>query len=223
MKESDLYPAVKALLEGQGFEVKAEVGACDVVGVRADEEPVVVELKRTLTLKLLLQAVDRLSLTSRVYLAVPGTTPMLRRERARVVRLLRMLGLGLLRVDGARAEVVLDPGPYRGPRVSTHRRGRLLGEFERRVGDPNRGGQSARQRRVTAYRQRAVAIAVHLEAAGPTKASAVAAAVGDPKAREVLYRDVHGWFDRLGQGVYALSPRGRRELPGWRADTANGG
>ncbi len=44
--ESDLYAPVKALLEGQGYVVKGEVRGCDVVAVRGEEPPVIVELKR---------------------------------------------------------------------------------------------------------------------------------------------------------------------------------
>ena len=33
-REQDLYAPVKALLEAQGYEVKGEVGAADVVGIR---------------------------------------------------------------------------------------------------------------------------------------------------------------------------------------------
>src|SRR6266850_6420508 len=68
--ETDLYPAVKAFLEGQGYDVKAEVRGCDVVAIRADEPPVIVELKLSFGLALVLQGVDRLALTDRVYLAV---------------------------------------------------------------------------------------------------------------------------------------------------------
>ena len=32
--EADLYPAVKAFLERQGYDVKAEVRGCDVVATR---------------------------------------------------------------------------------------------------------------------------------------------------------------------------------------------
>ena len=31
MKEADLYPPLKAFLEAQGYEVKAEIGACDIM------------------------------------------------------------------------------------------------------------------------------------------------------------------------------------------------
>lgn len=216
-KESDLYPPLKTFLEGQGYTVKGEVEDCDVLAVRGDDPPVVVELKKTLSLRLVLQAVDRLSAVDAVYLGVPAGSSAVRTQRKRVITLLRMLGLGLILIDPQRGtvEVVLDPGPYRGPRTFKPRQQRLLGEFARRVGDPTRGGSDKRGGVVTAYRQRALAIARHLDAAGPTKASVVAAVVADPKARDILYRDVYGWFDRVGRGIYALSPRGRRELAEW--------
>ena len=91
----------------------------------------------------------------------------------------------------------------------------LLGEFVRRVGDPNLGGASVRNGIMTAYGWRSLEIALFLQTNGPTKASQVAAAVGDPKARHILYRDVYGWFDRPSNGIYALSPRGVREFPLW--------
>ena len=73
--ETSLYDAVKAFLERLGFEVKGEVCGCDIVGVRADEPPVVVitELKMTLTLELVLQGVVRLRAADEVWLAVLGT------------------------------------------------------------------------------------------------------------------------------------------------------
>lgn len=220
-READLYPAVKVLLEGQGYAVKGEVGACDVLATR-DEDVVVVELKRTLDLAVVLQAVDRLAVTPDVYVGVPRTAAALRRHPKRVLRLLRMLGLGLLAVDAGdgTVEVRLDPGPYQGPRRASARRTRLLGEFARRVGDPNAGGSVRTGELVTAYRQRAIAIGRFLETSGPSKAAAVAAAVGDAKARAVLYRDVYGWFERVERGVYGLSPRGAREVPAWAARVA---
>lgn len=37
--ETELYPPVKALLEVQGYVVKSEVGAADVVAVRGTSRP----------------------------------------------------------------------------------------------------------------------------------------------------------------------------------------
>ena len=90
--ESDLYAPVKALLEGQGYVVKGEVRGCDVVAVRAGEPPVIVELKRVFGLGLVLQGVDRLAISDRVYLAI-GQWPKRMRN---VKKLCRRLGLGLM-------------------------------------------------------------------------------------------------------------------------------
>ena len=68
--EVALYAPIKALLEAQGYEVKGEVLACDVVGVREEEPPVIVELKRSFSLALVLQGIDRLAVSDIVYLAV---------------------------------------------------------------------------------------------------------------------------------------------------------
>ncbi len=217
MKESDLYPPLKRFLEGQNYSVKGEVLDCDAVAVRGDETPVIVELKLSLNLGVVLQAVERLALTPNVYIGVPQRQTV-GRQRKRILRLLRMLGLGLVAIDPDRetggVAVLLDPGPYR-PRKSKRRRQRLLGEFSKRVGDPNLGGMDRKGGIMTAYRQRALAIATLLHERGPTKASHIARTLAEPKVRDVLYRDVYGWFDRASFGVYALSPRGSRELQVW--------
>ena len=218
MKESDLYPPLKRFLQSQGYEVKGEIHDCDVMAVRGQEAVVVVELKLTITLGVLLQAVDRLALTPKVYIGVPERSAALKQRRKKLYKLFRMLGLGLLAINpgprSARATVLIDPGEYR-PRKSKHRQERLLGEFNRRIGDPNLGGTTTRNGILTVYRQRALAIARVLEERGPTKASDVAMAVGDPGARGILYGDAYGWFDRAGRGVYSLSPRGTSEFPRW--------
>ncbi|NOX30220.1 MAG: hypothetical protein GXP35_09250, partial [Actinobacteria bacterium] len=74
VRETDLYGPVKALLKSQGYEVKGEIGAADIVGVRGDEPPVVIELKTQFSLALFHQAIDRQSITDVVYVAVPHGT-----------------------------------------------------------------------------------------------------------------------------------------------------
>ena len=218
MKETDLYLPVKQFLESQGYEVKGEIRDCDVMAVRGAEEPLVVELKLVLSLDVLLQAVNRLSLSSVVYIGIPSTCRIFKKRRRRILKLLKMLGLGLLLVlthsKVSRVQVVLDPGPY-SPRTHPKRRTRLLGEFEKRRGDPMPGGSGRRKGMMTAYRQTAIRIAQYLMANGPTKASHVARALGEAEARKILYRNVYGWFDRLGEGIYGISPRGIIELPNW--------
>ena len=208
--EVALYAPVKALLEAQGYEVKGEVVACDVVGVRGDESPVIVELKRSFSLALVLQGVDRLALTDTVYLAV-GAWP---KQQAGVRRLCRRLGLGLIVVTGGRADVLEDPLPYR-PRHNVRRTTRLLREHQRRVGDPTRGG-SSRQPVMTAYRQEALRCARLLEV-GPMAIRAMRPLADVPHAGAILRDDVYGWFERVARGIYALTPKGCEAVAADRA------
>ncbi|MDP1575790.1 MAG: hypothetical protein Q8L76_03365, partial [Cypionkella sp.] len=73
MKEADLYPDLKAYLEAQGYVVKGEVGACDILARRGREPAVVVEMKLSFSLALVMQGVARQALFDDVYLAVPVT------------------------------------------------------------------------------------------------------------------------------------------------------
>ena len=210
--ESDLYAPVKALLEGQGYSVKGEVKGCDVVAVRGDEPPVIVELKQTFGIGLVLQAVNRLVLSDAVYLAV-GAWPKNLRD---VKKLCRHLGVGLMIVVKDRVDILLDPAPYR-PRKNACRVGRLLGEHARRVGDPNRGGSSTRVPLMTAYRQEALRCAGLLAKNGPMKVAALKLAAEAPKAAAILSQDHYGWFERVERGIYGLTPKGRAGLEqhGW--------
>lgn len=206
-REAELYPALKAWLEGQGYAVKAEVGHCDILARRGEEAPVVVEMKTSFTLPLVLQGVRRLSLFDTVYLAVPAPSPRGWPARYRdILALCRRLGLGLLVVEeSGKVQAHLDPGPYR-PRPQKQRAGRLLREFDRRVGDPNTGGTPGGAR-MTAYRQDALRLARAL-ATGPAAPKTLASATGVARAGEMLRADHYGWFERAARGIYALTPKG---------------
>jgi hypothetical protein len=70
-RETELYPPVKAFFAGRGYEVKAEIGGCDLFAVRPDEpDPTIVEMKKIFSLALLLQGIDRQKTGASVWLAV---------------------------------------------------------------------------------------------------------------------------------------------------------
>ena len=208
-RETALYPPVRDYLRRQGYDVKGEIEHCDLVAVRGDEPPVIVELKVRLNLELLLQAADRLAITDSVYIAFPSSAPLWRRQWRRVRGLCRRLGLGILTLDDPPSKVTarLDPAPYR-PRGSRPRSRRLLAEFEHRVGDPNLGG-STRRPLITAYRQDALRCATAL-AGGSLTVADLRAASGVERAAGILQKDHYGWFERVQRGVYRLSPKGRK-------------
>ena len=207
MRETTLYEPIKRFLEKQGYEVKAEIGSADVVAVRGDEAPVIIELKTGFSLSLFHQATERQTMTDVVYIAVPankgrGFSRALRRN----LTLCRRLGLGLLTVRLRDQLVVVhaDPAPYR-PRQSQQKKARLLAEFARRVGDPNVGG-ATRQGLVTAYRQDALRCLKFLSENGATKAALVANGSGVNNARRIMSDNHYGWFERVRPGVYGLTP-----------------
>ena len=207
-KESDLYPALKAYLEAQGYTVKAEVGACDIMARRGTEPPVIIEMKLTFSLALVMQGVARQALVDLVYLAVPVSPAKGWSLRYRdITTLCRRLGLGLLAVDPATHTITahLDPGPYT-PRKNATRTTRLMREFDRRVGDPNIAG-TTRTPRMTAYRQDALRCAAHL-ALGAASPAQIARATGVAKPATLLRADHYGWFERLHRGLYGLTPKG---------------
>jgi len=208
-RETDLYPPVKSYLEAQGYEVKGEVGAVDVMAVRGDEDPVLVELKLGFSLALLHQGIARQGVTDAVYLAVPRVGGKGLKDN---LGLCRRLGLGLMTVrlrDGF-VEVLVDPVPYK-PRKSAKRKGRLLREFARRVGDPNAGG-ATRVGLITSYRQDALRCATYLSDEGACKGAVVAKRAAVPKATRIMADDHYGWFERVEVGIYMLTPKGVEAL-----------
>ncbi|MCB0065300.1 MAG: hypothetical protein KDE19_24415 [Caldilineaceae bacterium] len=224
MKEADLYEPVKQFLAAQGYAVKGEVGKCDLVAIRSEEPPLVVELKLSLNLSVLLQAVDRTAISDHVYIAIPEPTGrrngLLRKSRKSINRLFRMLGLGLITVGfrtpagkgqaTPRIEVVIEPGPYQ-PRKNVKRQRRLQREFAARKGDFNQGGTTGRER-MTAYRQDALLCADYLQTHGPSAPATVKTETGIGRARTILYDNVYGWFDRPERGIYTLTPAGQQAL-----------
>jgi hypothetical protein len=216
-REAALYAPVKEFLERQGYEVKGEVRGCDVVARRGDEPPIIVELKLRFNLALVLQGIDRLALTERVYLAVPRPDRRLRAgvlapDRAEIRKLCRRVGLGLILIGAGKRtiEIIEEPVPYR-PRRANLRALRLADEFSRRVGDANVGG-AVGVPIVTAYRQDALRCAHVLALSGPMGLAALRTATGVPGAAQILQRNVYGWFARLKRGTYGLSSEGCQAL-----------
>jgi hypothetical protein len=206
--ETALYAPVKAWLEARGYEVKAEIGAADVMGLREGCAPVVVELKTGFSLILLQQAVARQALTDEVYVAVPRWSGKAGwRAFKGNIGLCRRLGLGVLSVRLAEGEVQChcDPAPFR-PRKSKVKRARLEAEFAARRGDPNLGG--TRGPVETAYKQDSLACARHLAQSGPCKGADVARATGVGRATRIMADNHAGWFQRIARGVYGLTELG---------------
>jgi hypothetical protein len=218
LSETQLYEPIKLFLENQGFTVRSEVRHCDIVAIRGDEPPVIVELKKTFNLPLLIQGIDRLQNTDLVYIAaeqkVKGPAPY-NLHWSDIERLCRMLGLGMLTVRFYKTkkpfvEVHCEPSPYV-PRKSAKRTAALITEFRERSGDYNVGGSSKRKL-VTAYREKALQCAVHLKVHGPMSTQQLRDKTGNSKVTVLLQKNYYLWFRRSKRGWYELTPQGEEAL-----------
>ncbi|MCA0042774.1 DUF2161 domain-containing phosphodiesterase [Celeribacter litoreus] len=207
LRETDLYPPVKAHFEALGYVVKSEVRDADVVAVK-DRVPVIIELKTGFTLQLLQQGTARQAMSDHVYLAVPRWKGKAgwRMFKANI-GLCKRLGLGVISVNVAEGTVQVhhDPRPFT-PRKNKAKTEKLLAEFARREGDPNLGGSKAGGR-VTAYRQDAEKCRAYLLEHGPSKGAEVAKATGVKHATRMMRDNHYGWFEKVEVGVYGVRMR----------------
>lgn len=198
--ETNLSAPIKQFLESLGYQVKGEIGGCDLVGVAEGGPSVVVicELKLAFNLELVLQGVDRADVCDEVWLAVRASRRSGRERDARVRKLCRRLGFGLLAVfDGGAVDIIVKPDEAM-PRRNFRRRSRLVEEHRRRRGDPMPGGGS-RAPIMTAYRQQALACAARIS-------------LGAQRPRDLKATIP---FERAGRGVYALTEAGQAALRKW--------
>jgi hypothetical protein len=217
LHEEDLYGPVRDLLVSQGYVVRGEVRGVDVFGVRGSET-LAVELKTSLNLDLLLQAVDRQRIADAVYVAVPrkGRTVGTRRW-ARLLHLLARLEIGLILVSPTTrtATVSVEAVPFdraRSREQGKRRRAALLQEFSGRTGDRNAGGVTRRPI-YTAYREMALEVARLIAVEGPCKVRRLRELGADAdKVMGILRNNHYGWFEHAGRDLYALTDRGRAEI-----------
>lgn len=203
--------------------MRSEVRGCDVTATRADingdDELIVIEMKRGLTVDLLIQGTQRQRVADSVYVAVPRSVRRRSGEEAARWRglehLLKRLELGLILVSvepdaPPGVEVVFHPIRHDRKRAPAMRRA-ILKEIAGRSGDYNQGGQTKRPV-VTAYREKSIHIACCLHRLGPLTPAALRALGTDEKTQNILYKNVYNWFERQGQGLYALGSDGRTAL-----------
>lgn len=214
IKEEDLYHPIRQFLEHNGYTVHAEVENCDITACKGDEL-VIIELKRSFSLKLVYQAIDRQKMSDSVYVAIPVLTESEYPKNIRQIsRLLKRLEVGLILVHflktRQRVEILFHPDTCE-RRHSAIRRRAIIRESANRVMELNTGGQVARKR-LTLYRQQAIEIAVclsMLDSASPSELIKLGCAA---KTQSILSKNFYGWFQRIQRGRYALHTNGREAL-----------
>lgn len=216
LRETDLYPPVKAWLEELGYTVRGEAAGLDVAAViehDTGEELIAVELKKGLSMKLLAQAVERQDSADGVYLALPAEGSSFPEKLRPYLKLIRRLGLGLLLVRFLSRRVRIDPVLHPGKggiRRNKRRRWAILREVRGRSGDHTPGG--IRGRVVTAYREEALSLAILLKEHGELSPAGCVKLGGPQKAGRILLDNHYSWFEKVRTGVYRLSGGGEAAL-----------
>jgi hypothetical protein len=214
MRETELYAPIRDYLTANGYIVRGEVKNCDITAVSGDDL-IVIELKTTLSLPLILQAVERQRRVESVYVAVPRNAAGLQgKKRWTMFRLLKRLELGLILVamdaPPYRVEVAFHPIPYEQKRRKSDKRA-ILTEIAGRSGDYNEGG-STRRALMTAYRENVIRVACYLARLGPSTPKVLGELETGPKTLSILSSNFYGWFERVERGVYTINNKGREAL-----------
>ncbi|MCK5820019.1 MAG: hypothetical protein KAH18_12450 [Psychromonas sp.] len=217
LKETALYLPIKQHLQKAGYEVKGEIKNCDIVAIK-DNQLIIIELKLSLNITLLLQAVERFALSDIVYVAFPKQCPLYKKQVKQIKKLMARLGIGLIVVDFQKnnqyVDVISDPKDYK-PRKNKRKQASLLKEFSSRIGDTQVGGSTMRNAGLTAYRQRCIRISQYLLTHKTAKGAEIKKAIEEPQATRMMYQNYYGWFEKVNTGIYQLTEKGRSELPHW--------
>ena len=214
IKESDLFEPVKALFEGFGYAVNAEVKDCDITATKGDEL-IITELKKNLSVQLLTQALIRQKSGATVYVAVPKPKNYNAKSFRDTLYVLKKLELGLIFVnlkDGfSYAEIVYEPLPFVPVKENKQKRAKILKEINGRTIDTNIGGV-ARKKIATAFCERNIHIACALDSYGDLSPAKIRDITGIEKAYTILNMNAYGWFYRVEKGIYGISDKGRKEI-----------
>ena len=210
MKETELFPAVKALFEEAGYTVNAEVRHCDVTAVR-DDDLVIIEMKTSLNIKLLAQGINRQRSGADVYVAVPRPKNYDGRKWYDILSVIKKLELGLIFVTVSDkftfAEIVVEPTPFKPTNTYRPKKRALMEEITARRCDINVGGMTGRKI-VTAYIEQSVHIGClldHMLTAAPKDFARYG--IEPQRAGTIMRNNVLGWFTKKDKGVYALSEK----------------
>ncbi|MDR2750423.1 MAG: DUF2161 family putative PD-(D/E)XK-type phosphodiesterase [Clostridiales bacterium] len=216
MIETDLYEPVKTYFSKLGYSSWGEVKGYDMAAQKGDEL-VAVELKLHFNTKLVFQAMERQKSADKVYMAIPRPKRIGKEARS-MIELASRLGLGLLFValdsEYKLVEPAVEPDPeFHVARRNLKKRRAVLKEAAGRSGDYNMGG-SSKKKLNTAYREKALRVALALEKEGASSAPALIKNCGcDKQTYGILSRNFYGWFERTGEKpVFCLSQEGKKQL-----------
>lgn len=212
--ESELFLPVKTLFENMGYQVNAEVKDCDVTAVK-DDELIIAELKKNLSVTLLSQGLQRQKTGAVTYIAVPKPKNYSPKTFRDTLYVIKKLELGLifvnLRDEYSYAEIIYEPQPFVPVQKNRARFRKIMKEIDGRTIDTNIGGVTGRKI-ATAYTEKCINIACILDMYGELSPKEVKSFGGDEKCGYIMNSNAYGWFKKIRKGIYAITTEGRKGL-----------
>ncbi|SFB07114.1 MULTISPECIES: DUF2161 domain-containing phosphodiesterase [unclassified Bacillus (in: firmicutes)] len=216
--EVDLYAPIRDFFTEEGYEVHGEVKHCDITAVKG-EELIIVELKKSLTIDLLVQATKRQRLTDQVYIAIPKPKYNLFSKKWKdILHLIKRLELGLILVNFSdeKPTIKIVSTPTTFDRLKTMQRSKkqrtkLFEETKGRSGDHNIGG-STKTKIITAYKENCIHVACLLNHHGPMSPKKLREFGAGDKVLSIFQSNYYGWFEKISRGMYGISEVGKAEL-----------
>ncbi len=217
--EESLSKPVTTYFMDIGYKVRTEVDYCDICALKEDKL-VIIELKKNLSVDLLVQAVDRQKITDFVYVAIPKPKKFTVNAKWKsLCHLIKRLEIGLILVsitdNGSYIEIPIDPLPcdrLKYMHNNKKRRNGMIKELNGRNIDLNVGGSRGRKL-VTAYRESSLYIVCCLKKYGAMSPKELRNLGSDlKKTQSILSKNYYGWFSKVDKGIYTLSKEGQQAL-----------
>lgn len=217
IKETDLYLPIYNYFTELGYKVDGEVKTLDVTAVK-DNELIVIELKKSLNMKLLIQGAKRQRITDLVYLAMPRPKKTYSKEWKDKLYLTRRLELGVIVVsftaEKPLVQVIHHPKPFsrkQSKRLSQRKKNSVIREVSGRNNNYNVGGSKGKKL-MTAYKENCLHIACCLKQFGVLSPKQLRNIGTGTKTLSILNMNFYGWYTRIKRGQYELSETGRDAL-----------
>lgn len=213
MKEYEMFPIVKDYFDGLGYKVNAEVKECDITAVK-DDKLVIIEMKTSLNITVVYQALERKKVTPYVYVAVPKPKKNFNKSISKMQDLMSKLQVGLLIIDVVNCACVsyVEPSIDGTQRTNNKKKSKIIKEINTRQFDENIGGVN-KTKILTAYKELGISLCVVLDIEGVTNVKTLRDKYGFEKnATQYLYTNFYRWYEKVGVGTYKLSKQGQKVL-----------
>ncbi len=213
MKETELYLPVKTLFESFGYEVKAEINHIDILASKEDYY-IAVELKTSISLKLIYQAIERQKIVDEVYIATfKKHINHSKQSYRQLISLLKRLEIGLIAVSNDFAEIILESKPFdyaKSRLMYQKKKEKMKKEFKLSKSSLNLGGTKGKI--MTRYKEMVTQIGIYILDHGPSSTKEIKKALNIEKVSSILQKNYQKYFIRIDRGIYDLTKEGREEI-----------